>query len=111
MLKQIFRPRRNGTYSDTYRKMEIRSDAIIKTLEWEEIPAHAVSGSKLHHITKLRKKVSASVQVISVESLTYNSSAVRGYVSAELNTKNVRTEGGAGALKQLILADNNAKKI
>ena len=36
---------------------------------------------------------------------------MRGYVLAELNTKNVRIEGCDEVLKQWILADNNPKKI
>ena len=36
---------------------------------------------------------------------------MRGYVLAEINTKNVRIEGHDEVLKQWILADNNLKKI
>ena len=45
-----------------------RSDTIIKTLDSEETPAHAVSSAKLqaHRIVKLRKRASANIQVVSI---------------------------------------------
>ena len=111
MLKKFYdlEEKSLATRSDTMKKLETRSDAIIKTLDSEETPAHTVSGA--NRIAKLWKRVSASVRVISIESLTYNSIAMRGYVLAEFNTKNVWIEESDGVLKQWILVNNNPKKI
>ena len=68
------------TCSDTFRKMEIRSDTIRrqnsthKKASWEAL-------------VELRKRASASIQVISIKSLTYTSSFVRSYVLAEFDMK------------------------
>ena len=91
------------------------SDNVFKTLHPEETSAPVVVTKQTRaylrkrcELCPRRKRFLANILPASIKSLTYTSPAVRGYVLAEFDTKNVRIDGGE--VKQWILADNKTSK-